>query len=180
MQDTYLNALALRGLGYYNKVQYDKALKDFETALSYPVGRFGRSRRAQFHYLLGIIYENMGKTEKADASYQNCININVEGRGRDQEYNFYRGLALEKMNKQSEAENIFTDMLNRAQNQESNTFFRQFEGGLSRDQRLAANHYLAGLAYKGLGENEKAKTEFTKALELDPGHVWSKNYLEAN
>ena len=44
--------------------------------------------------------------------------------------------------------------------------------------RKALNHYLAGLAYEGMGETEKAKTEFTRAIDLDPGHLWSRVHLE--
>jgi len=58
-------------------------------------------------------------------------------------------------------------------------FFRQFEGGGSADSRLARNHYLAGLAYKGLGKTEKAKAEFTEAIALDPGHIRSKVHLDS-
>jgi len=177
MQDTYLNAFTLRGLNHFYNGEYDPALHDFETALAYPVGRFGRSRWAQFHYLVGTVYEKIRSTEIANESYQSCIDIDVEGRGQDREFDFYRGLALMKMGKKKEANKLFKEMLSSAQSDDSNSFFRQFEGSLSQDRRLAANHYLAGLAYEGLGKKEKARAEYKKALELDPGHVWSKNHL---
>ena len=34
------------------------------------------------------------------------------------------------------------------------------------------------LANLGLGETDKANNEFTKALEYNPDHVWSKVYLD--
>ena len=179
MQDTYLNAFTLRGLDYFNKGENNLAQADFEKALSYPVGRFGRSRWAQFHYLLGNVYEILEQDSKANDSYLQCINTPVDDNGLDQEYNYYRGLALIKTNKTEEANSIFEKMLTNAQSEESNTFFRQFEGGLSKDRIIAANHYLAGLAYEGLGQMENAKTEYNTALELDPGHVWSKNHLSS-
>jgi tetratricopeptide (TPR) repeat protein len=179
MQDTYLNSYTLRGLEYFNKGNYDLALKDFETALAYPIGRWGRSRWAQFHYLIGVLYETRVEKEKAKESYQKCLDVTVDRREDDQEFNFYHGLALIKTGKNSDAKKLFEDMLTNAQSKDGNTFFRQFEGGLSKDRQLAVNHYLAGLAYEGLGQKEKAKTEYTKALVLDPGHVWSKNHLLA-
>ncbi|MQY79533.1 MAG: tetratricopeptide repeat protein, partial [Bacteroidetes bacterium] len=54
-----------------------------------------------------------------------------------------------------------------------------FETGQSRDMQMAANHYLTGLAYEGLGQIKKAKEEFASALKLDPGHIWSKVHLES-
>ncbi|NQT26850.1 DUF5107 domain-containing protein [candidate division KSB1 bacterium] len=179
MQDTYLNAYTLRGLDLFSEGEYNPALKDFETALAYPVGRFGRSRWAQFHYLLGTVCEKLGNKEKAKESYQNCIDIDVEGRGQDQEFNFYRGLALIKMKKKKDAKKLFEDILSSTQSDESNSFFRQFEGSLSQDRRLAANHYLAGLAYEGLGKKKKAGAEYKKVLELEPGHVWSQVHLNS-
>lgn len=177
MQDTYLNAFILRGMGHLEKKNYDLALKDFETALAYPLERWGRSRLAQLYYLIGDVYEKLGEKEKSNLFYQKCLDAVVDKRGEDQEFNFYHGLALKKMGKNKEAKELFEDMLASAQSQNNDVFFRQFEGGLSRDQQLATKHYIAGLAYEGLEQKEKAKTEFIKALELNPGHVWSKQHL---
>jgi len=179
MQDTYLNAFTLRGLEYFNQGKYKLALNDFETALEYPVGRWGRSRWAQFHYLIGMVYEVLGESDKAEASYHKSLEVEVQERGPDQEFLFCQGLVLKKTGKTKQAKELFNDLLKRAQSQEGSSFFRQFEGGMSEDQLMAVNYYLAGLAYEGLGKMEKAKAEFTKALEYDPGHVWSKNHLSS-
>jgi len=45
--------------------------------------------------------------------------------------------------------------------------------------QMAANHYLTGLAYEGLGKINKARKEFANALKLDSGHLWSKVHLES-
>ncbi|KPL13051.1 MAG: hypothetical protein AMS26_15640 [Bacteroides sp. SM23_62] len=179
MQDTYLNAFSLRGLEYFNNGKFAEALKDFKTALSFPVGRWGRSRRAQFHYLLGTVYEAQNDWDKAQISYQNTLDIDVPWGGRDQEFMFYHGLALNKMGKSKEAKKVFEDMLERTQSVSGSAFFRQFEAGQSRDMQIAANHYLTGLAYEGLGKFKKAKEAFANALKLNPSHVWSKVHLES-
>jgi len=179
MQDTYLNAYTLRGLDYFEEGKYRLALQDFTTALNYPVGRFGRSRRAQFHYLIGRAREAIGESEKASDAYRKCLAIEVRDEGRDQEFMYYQGMALNKLGKTEQATQIFNSLLESAQSQEGNTFFRQFEGGMSQDQLKAVTHYLAGLAYKGLGEVEHAKAEFSRVAELDPGLVWNQWHLES-
>ena len=34
----------------------------------------------------------------------------------------------------------------------------------------------AGLAYMGMGEKVKAAAEFSKSLEFNPAHIWSRVY----
>jgi tetratricopeptide (TPR) repeat protein len=177
MQDTYLNAFTLRGMAYYDGGDYDKAMKDFEEAMAYPVGRWGRSRWAQFHYLIGTVHAAQGETEQANESYQQALNIALERRGSDRQYLFYHGMAYKKLGKVDEAENTFQEMLEMTQQASESAFFIQFEAGLSRDMRVADNHYLAGLAYQGLEQIEKASAAFTMALELDPGHIWARQHL---
>ncbi len=179
MQDTYLNAFILRGSERFNAGKFAKALEDFETAMAFPIGRWGRSRWAQFHYLIGTVYEAQNEPTRAQTAFQNTLDIDVQRGGQDQEFRFYHGLALHKMGKLKEAKKIFEDMLNRAQSESGSAFFRQFEAGQSRDMQMAENHYLTGLAYEGLGQNKKARKEFASALKLNPGHVWSRVHLES-
>jgi len=179
MQDTYLNVYVLRGKKFFNEGQYDKALNDFETGLAYPIGRFGRSRRAQLNYLVGSVYETLGESSKAKTYYQNTLDIDIPTRGRDREFLFYQGLALNKIGKSKESKKTFQKILDIARQENESAFFRQFEGGQSRDMQVASDHYLAGLAYKGLGKNKKAKTEFNKALSFNPGHIWANFHLES-
>jgi tetratricopeptide (TPR) repeat protein len=177
MQDTYLNAYVLRGLKYFNQGQYQKAQQDFEQALNYPVERFGRSRWAQFHYLIGTVHEAQGESEQAKKAYEQTLTVALERRGSDRQYLYYHGMAYKKLGKSDEAAQLFQEMLEMTQQESESAFFIQFEAGLSRDMRVADNHYLAGLAYQGLDQTEKAQAEFAKALELNPGHVWAKQHL---
>ena len=179
MQETYLNAFILRGLERLNSGKLSEALNDFETALAFPVGRWGRSRWAQFHYLIGSVYEAQKKPEKARVSFENVLKVNIQERGRSQEFLYYHGLALNKLGRSGEAKNIFEDLLESAKSESGSTFFRQFEAGQSRDSRMAANLYLTGLAYEGLGKKKKAREAFSETFTLNPGHVWSRIHLEA-
>lgn len=176
MQTAYLNAYVLRGKQSFKADKFVEALADLKSALDYPLGRFGRTRRAQLYYLAGTFYEANGIASQANANYQKALDVEISDKGN--QYIYYHGLAMQKLGQNSEAKNIFAELLAETQKEEEGSdFFRQFEGGQTGDMRLARNHYLAGLAYKGMEENEKAKAEFTTALKLDPGHLWSKVHL---
>jgi tetratricopeptide (TPR) repeat protein len=179
MQNTYIDAHVLKGMELIQKSKTMEALKDVETAMAYPSGG-NRSRFAQFYYLMGLIHKNTGDIAKADSLFQKAIEVKIEGNRSDGKYLYYQGLALQATGKTAEADKVFKDMLNEVENvKEGNAFFTQFERGLSNDARTAANRHVAGLALEGLGEKEKAKNEFTEALKIVPGDIWSRIHLEA-
>jgi tetratricopeptide (TPR) repeat protein len=175
MQNAYLNSYTLRAINAIDKSKLDAALKDINAALDYPIGN-GRSRYAQLYYLSGLVYQKKGDKQKANEFFQKTLTIDTE-RGADREFDYYKGLALIELNQSNEAKQLFQKMLD-GLNRNNNAFFTQFEGGTTSDAQRATNHYLAGLAYKGLGEKEKAKTEFSEVLKLDPSHIWSKVQLD--
>jgi len=179
MQTDFLNAYTLRGLEYIKRAKYDKALREIEAVQAYPSGA-NPPRYAQSNYLLGIIYKKLGNKTKANSLFQKTIELNIKKGSSDREDLYYQGLALQELGKTDEAKKLFFNMLNDVQNiKEGSLFFTQFEGGQSKDVQLATNHYLAGLAYEGLGEKEKAKVEFAEALKTNPGHIWSKVHLDS-
>lgn len=178
MQDTYLNAYTLRGMEYLEANSLNKAEDDFKNAMEYPVGRFGRARWAQFNYLLGVTYEEMGKKDKAMEHFNKAATMNIPLSGSDTEYVFYQGQALKKIGQKEAAEDLFNELLSYAESSDNSRFFTQFEGGQSKDYETATKHYLAGLAYKGHGNESNAENEFKKALSLYPSHVWSEAHLE--
>ena len=113
----------------------------------------------------------------AGESFQKTLEVPIAD--KDDEYIYYHALAMRKLGRQDEAERLFEDLLAESQKEESGEFFRQFEGSGSADSMLAEKHYLAGLAYKGLGKTEKAKAEFAEAIKLNPYHIWSKVHLDS-
>ena len=111
---------------------------------------------------------------------QKFIHPGIDQTAADMEYIYYQGLALEKLGKTAESKQVFNKMLSDVQKkQESSAFFTQFERSQSRDLQVATNHYLPGLAYEGLGEKDKCRDEYMKALKLNPAHIWSKTHLES-
>lgn len=180
LQSAYLNAYTLRGLGSLKKGNYEKALKDIETAKNYPGSIAGRARSAQFDYLIGLIYKKTGKSALAEDLFKKTLDINIGRSSADREYLYYQGLALKETGKTEESQKLFQKMLDDVLNKEGdNAFFTQFEGGQTAETRLALNHYLAGLAYEGLGDKIKAKAEFSETLKINPGHIWSKVHLDS-
>ncbi|GHT28931.1 hypothetical protein FACS189432_07540 [Bacteroidia bacterium] len=176
MQNAYMNSYSLRAINLIDKSKLDAALKDINAALDYPIGTNGRSKYAQLYYLSGLIYQKKGDKQKANEFFQKTLTVETE-RGADKEFDYYKGLALIELNKPDEAKQVFQKMLD-GLNTNNNAFFTQFEGGTTSAAQQLTSHYLAGLAYKGLGEKEKAKTEFAEVLKINPSHIWSKVQLD--
>ncbi len=179
MQNAYLNAYTLRSLYHIKKQEFDKALKDIESALAYPIRLVGRARHAQFLYIMSVIYKKSGDQEKAYDFLHKTLNINIEEDGSFREYLYYKGLALNDLRKTDEAKQLFLNMLKDAldKKEDRSIFFTIFEAAQTHEEKIAMDHYLAGLAYEGLGEIEKARTEFSEVLKMNPGHIWSKSHL---
>lgn len=173
-QNAYLNSYSLRAKAMIDKGDYASALKDVNAALDYPIGLVARARYAQLYYLEGLIYENTGQQAQAVSSYEKALEVETAG-GRDREYNYYKGLALQKLGRDAEARQLFESLLQASRDDGA---YSQFDGrATSAAQRVNAL-YQAGLGYMGLGDNAGAAKEFKAALEINPGHIWSKTYLD--
>ncbi len=178
MQDTWLNVYALQGMRFFQAGEYEKALKHIQTAINFPVERWGRARWAQLYCLAGLCREALGESGRED--FVNSMETVVPERGRDRVYLYDHALALEKTGEKDKARKLYQKILNMSQSAEESAFFVQFEAGQSRDQQMATNAYLAGLAYRGLGKPQKARQAFARALELNPGHEWARYYHKLN
>ncbi len=176
--NTFINAHTLRAMRYVKNKKYKDALKDLDSAITYPIGLYGRSLYAQLYYLNGIVYQKLGNTEKAEEFFKKVLETDISRWGSDQGYLYYHGLALQKLGKSEEAKKLFLNFLKGAQDRSNRGLFTgQFGGRGNQQIEMASNHYLIGLAYEGLGEKVKAKKEFKKAVDIDPSHVWSKVHL---
>lgn len=179
-QETYLNCLTLRAMDYMKEGKYMEAIGDFETLLAYPL-KGKPFCYAQFYYLLGLVYEEMGEPAKAEDYYRSTLTVNLDSRRlSERQYLYYRGLAYEKLGKPEEARQVYLGMLEDAKNdKKANLFFTQFDRGPSRDTQLATNHYYRGLAYEGLGDKKQAEEEYKTAVSIIPSHVWSRVHLRS-
>ena len=175
IQNAYLNSYTLRALAANDRKDFNAAMKDIDAALAYPIGVYGRGRYAQLYYLAGLVFESRGDGTKARESYEKAMQVETE-RGDDREFDYYKGLALIKMNKPEEAKTLFQRMLG---DTADNSAYTQFEGRRTSVAQQVTVHYMAGLGHMGLGDKAKASAEFKKALELNPGHIWSRTYLNS-
>jgi tetratricopeptide (TPR) repeat protein len=127
-----------------------------------------------------MIFKKTGKTAEANDLFKKTIDVIISKEGADREYLYYQGLALKETGQTEESKQLFRKMLDDVLSKEGdNTFFTQFEGGQTGEARIALNHYLAGLAYEGLGDKVRAKAEYTETLKINPGHIWSKVHIES-
>ena len=174
IQNAYLNSYMLRAFALIDQKDYNAAMKDVEAALAFPIGLVDRGRLAQLYYLEGLLTELRGDGTKALESYAKATQVEIGN--SDREYNYYKGLALIKMNKPEEAKTLFQNMLGTTGDDSGYT---QFEGRATGLAQQVTRYYMAGLGYMGLGDKAKASEEFKKALDLNPGHIWSQTYLNS-
>ena len=173
IQNAYLNSYTLRALAKIGQGEWDGASADINAALAYPIGLYGRGRYAQLYYLAGLVHEAQGNDAGARASFEKAVGVGTEN-GDDREFDYYKGLSLIKMKRDGEANTIFRRMLGETGD---NSAYSQFDGRLTNVAQRVAAHYMAGLGQMGLGDKVKAAAEFNAALKLNPGHIWSRTYL---
>jgi len=88
-------------------------------------------------------------------------------------------LALLKLGQKEKADEQFNALLEIANKKDNAEFSWSFDSGLTGDSKQAKKEYLKGLAYIGMGRKDEAKSEFLKALELDPSHLWAQANLNS-
>ena len=173
LRDIFQNTYILKSLQDTEVGNYTAALNNIEIALNYPIGRWGSERRAQMYYLKGYIYERLGDNNSARGSYMKAVDEITDGT----EYSYFKGLAFQKMGQTDAARRQFNLLLDMADRRRNRTdAFRSFEGGSGSLMQQAQNHYLRGLALKGMGRTSEASSQLMLALEKDPSHLWA-NYM---
>jgi len=184
IHDVYVDACLLRGLQHLENGKPKDGLKDFQAASEYPenlsVGRPKNDRRApQVAYYTGTAYEVLGETGRATEFFKKA----AEQRGTNHwpQTRFYQGLSFAKLNQKDSAEGIFDDLIEtgrrRLSERQTRDVFAKFGEGQTSEARKASAHYTLGLGYLGKGQDEAAKAEFEKAVELDVSHVWAGAHL---
>ncbi len=180
IHDVYVDGHLLRGLRYLKQDKPKDALTDFRAASEYPenlsVGRpKNDSRAAQVAYNTGMAYEALSDSAKAKEYYKKAAD--QKGAGSWSEARFYQGLSLVKLGQKSRADEIFDDLINtgrrRLSEKATEDFFAKFGEGQTAAARQASARYTLGLGYRGKGQNEQAKAEFEKAVQLNVSHVWA-------
>ncbi len=179
VHELYVDAHLLRGEGNLKAGKYPDALKDFEAALEYP-DRFetarpyrGGGREPQIHYYIGTAYAAMGDQAKAKSSFEKALSPTRDW----SELSYYQGLAHRKLGREAEANAIFDGLIRYGQERlaarPTIDFFAKFGAQHTENAQKARLHYLVGLGHLGKGNQSEARSEASKALELDMNHLWA-------
>jgi tetratricopeptide (TPR) repeat protein len=170
-----INANLMLGKQYYDNKAYQEALESFlkaQITKQEAIDDRQGSREIEVNYYIGLAYEALRNRSKANASFRNSVRqpsqtVNVTS--------YYQGLSYAKLGDNDQAKKIFESMVSEANRQiersvdsEVGAIFGRRE---SSDTRLSRLHTLRGLGYKGLGEQQKAKADLDKALELSQNNL---------
>ncbi len=188
--DHWASAHLARGRKAMAAGQFAAALEDFQAARTIPDNlpsdQDGSNRNAETGYWLGLACEKTGQTAKARQCWQEAAaslpagpRRRPEGRLSERQVQvYYQALAERKLGQRAEAEAALRGLLEAGGpavepgNPSGGPRWRQ-----SRNSRTALAHYVRGLSRLGLGENDKAKTEFTQALQAAPDCLGAKTEL---
>jgi tetratricopeptide (TPR) repeat protein len=182
VDEHWTEAHILRGERSIDAKQYEQALADLGAALAIPdnlpLGFAGGAgaHNAEAAYWSGVAYEGLGNRQKATESWERATasiaprrrRASVTGDLARQAGLYYQGLALQKLGKAEDAKAIFRGLV--AAGQQALAPQKAVSGPeMSPRTRRALAHYVAGLGYLGLNEQNQAKAELSQAVETDPG-----------
>jgi len=186
----WADAHLIRGLNYLKKKQYQKALVDFQTALTPPENlraEDSNSRLTQIKYWMGCALDALGEKENAVQSWKEVVSSDtlknipwrMRGIGNKQTQRYFAAMARQKINPKAEVKTIFSELSDKDNNmvaRDSGDKDYQFISAKklpSLDER-AFPHYLSGLGYLGLGDKTRAKEQFIAALQISPDFLSAK------
>jgi tetratricopeptide (TPR) repeat protein len=178
VHDVYFDTCLLRGIKKSQNKNYRQALEDFIAAGQYPenleVGRPKNDPGApQVNYFIATAYQALGNTEKAQEFYLEAARQESD---RPQT-RYYQALAFAQLGKKEKAEQIFDRLITTGSDMltedTSGDFFAKFGGRQTKNVRLANAHYIIALGHLGKNQKQKAKDNFTRAVELNVNHIWA-------
>ncbi|MBR9997847.1 MAG: tetratricopeptide repeat protein, partial [Cyclobacteriaceae bacterium] len=176
---SFVDAHLLRGLGYYEKKNFEKALDEFNKALEYPgnmmVARpYRGGRECQIYYYIGMAQKKMGLLDQAISSFDRSAEQRLRPVLSDLHY--YRGMSLLELEKSRQADEIFSNLIkignDRLESQEVD-FFAKFGEKETQEDKASEAWYLIGLGQLGKGELQKAREAFQASVKFNINHVWA-------
>jgi tetratricopeptide (TPR) repeat protein len=176
---------------------WGRAEEYLTNALKYPEnlgeGKLEGTKDNHINYYLGVVMENLGKTEAARACYE-AASVGTDEPAGMMYYNdqpadmiYYQGLAKEKLGKPVEARARFYKLLDYGEqhmfdNMKIEYFavslpdFLIYEDDLDKKNKAHCN-YLIGLGKMGLGDIKGTKEAFKDTIRLDNAHLNAIRYL---
>ncbi len=177
--------------------EWGRAEEYLTNALKYPEnlgeGKLEGTKDNHINYYLGVVMENLGKTEAARACYE-AASVGTDEPAGMMYYNdqpadmiYYQGLAKEKLGKPVEARARFYKLLDYGEqhmfdNMKIEYFavslpdFLIYEDDLDKKNKAHCN-YLIGLGKMGLGDIKGTKEAFKDTIRLDNAHLNAIRYL---
>jgi tetratricopeptide (TPR) repeat protein len=187
LHQPFVDACLLRGLGKLASGKNAEALRDFQTANTYPenlqAGRPGDAGQApKIHYYTSQAYRALGEGAQAQAE----LRLALEGRVADGEMNYYRWLAQRELGETSgeaEQRQRLLAAMAALERPETVDAYAKFGGENTPNERAehrsAIAAYLQGLAAQAEHKPAEAKTWFAQALKSQSGQIWAKHFLTA-
>ena len=189
----WADAHLIRGLENFKKKQYQKALADFQIALTPPENLRPENfdaRSTQIKYWVGCAYAALGKSGNAMQAWKEIVSFekaktafDADGIGNRQARRYFAALVRQKMDAKADVENLFNELLDNERNmlaRDADNKDYQFISAKklpSLDER-AYPFYISGLGYLGLGNKDKAKERFNEALKISPDFLSAKIELD--
>lgn len=181
--DIYVDALMMTANDKVSKGKYQEALKLYEKCFEYPDNHqvflvdTRVPRDAQTYYLIGELYEKMGKKKDAMLNYKKSIAVKV----KQTNYRYWQGLALQKSGKTEEAQTIFESLIETGKNgiveRVMNFYGAEGTTGETVSSINTKAYYTMGLGQLGLGRKADANKSFRKSVEYKRDNLWA-NFME--
>jgi len=188
--EAWADAHLVRGLQRFSAKQFREALADFDAALKPPANlraeQRGGTHQSELAYWIGCANESLGNREQARQSWTTATITNAPAAGNRRgnplaarASRYFQALAFQKLGQNGKAEAIFHELVDagtaalKSAGDDMASFSTQ-----PANSRTATAHYITGLGHAGLGEREKARAEFSAALEASPDHLGAKIALE--
>lgn len=181
----FVDACLLRGLKKLASGQPARALRDFQTANTYPenlqAGRPGDAGQGpKIHYYTSRAYRALGNAPHAERELRKAL----EGRVADGEMNYYRLLACRELGdakgaaEQSKRLQAAVAELERPEIVDA---YAKFGGENTPNERVesraAGAAYLKGLAALADNHSQEARRWFEEAIKLRPALIWARHLL---
>ena len=183
---------------FLTEKKIESAINLLKDCLVYPhnlgEGKLHGAQENDFHYWLGCAYEMLGHNALALKYWELAKDGNSEPAAaifyNDQKPDkiYYQGLALIKLGRIEEARNRFEKLIafgekHLEEDIKLDYFAVSLPDLLIWDDNLTFRnkihcHYMLGLGYLGLGENEKAKQHLLTAARMDVNHQGVETHLK--
>jgi tetratricopeptide (TPR) repeat protein len=197
--DSWVNAMLGRGQQKLTGKQYAGALADFQAAATFPDNiaeanaGAAQARRSEIGYWTGVTYDLMGDHDKAQQSWRESAAADAttpapRGGGGGgprfkplgagvrvaQANSYFQGLSLLKLGETDRAKAMFQQLIDSGTKALSGLPEIKASAAAAQRAKVGDAHCLIGLGQLGLGDQPKAKQEFTLALQASPDHLAAK------